>query len=67
MCSHRPPCPPAARRDRDAARTVARHPEQGWGLLRTGVIASGDTGEILAGGRVIPRTAPPPPGWPSRH
>ena len=30
MCSHRPPCPPAARRDRDAARTVARHPEQGW-------------------------------------
>ena len=59
MCSHRAPCLPAARRDRDAARTVARHPEQGWGVLCNGVIASGDTGEILPGGRVIPspRTA----------
>jgi Family of unknown function (DUF5999) len=33
MCSRRLPCPTAARRDRDAARTVARHPEQGWGLV----------------------------------
>jgi Family of unknown function (DUF5999) len=30
MCSHRPLCPPADHRDRDAARTVACHPEQGW-------------------------------------
>ena len=58
MCSHRPPCPPAARRDRDAVGTVARHPEQGWSLLCNGVIVSGDTGEILPGGRVIPPHCP---------
>ncbi|HXZ71882.1 MAG TPA: DUF5999 family protein, partial [Streptosporangiaceae bacterium] len=28
MCPHRPPCPPADRPDRGAARTVAIHPEQ---------------------------------------
>jgi hypothetical protein len=54
MCSHRPPCPPADRRDRDAARTVAFHPEQGWSLLCNGVIVFDDMGEILPGGRVIP-------------
>jgi hypothetical protein len=27
MCAHQPPCPPADHRDRDAARTVACHPE----------------------------------------
>ena len=54
MCSHRPPCPPADHRDRDAARTVAFHPEQGWSLLCNGVIIFDDTGEILPGGRVLP-------------
>ena len=38
MCSHRPSCPPADHADRDAARTVACHPEQGWSLLCNGVI-----------------------------
>jgi hypothetical protein len=38
MCSHRPLCPPADHRDREAARTVAFHPEQGWSLLCNGVI-----------------------------
>ena len=38
MCPHRPPCPPADRSDRDAAHTIAFHPEQGWSLLCNGVI-----------------------------
>jgi hypothetical protein len=58
MCSHQPPCPPADHRDRDAARTVARHPEQGWILLCNGVIVFDDMGEILPGGRVIPPRCP---------
>ena len=47
MCPHLPACPPADRRDRDAARTVASHPEQGWSLLCNGVIVFEDTGELL--------------------
>ena len=58
MCSHQPPCPPADHRDRDAARTVAFHPEQGWSLLCNGVIVFDDMGEILPGGRVIPPHCP---------
>ena len=53
MCSHQPLCPPADRPDRDAARTVACHPEQGWSLLCNGVIVFDDMGEILPGGRGI--------------
>ena len=49
MCSHLPPCPAADRADRDAARTVASHPEQGWSLLCNGVIVFDDLGEILPG------------------
>jgi Family of unknown function (DUF5999) len=49
MCPHRPACPPANRPDRDAARTVASHPEQGWSLLCNGVIVFDDLGEILPG------------------
>src|SRR5436309_3287107 len=67
MCSHRPSCPSADHRDHDAARTVAFHPEQGWSLLCNGVIVFDDMGEILPGGRVIPRTALPPSGCPSRR
>ena len=58
MCSHRPPCPPAGRRDRDAARTVACHPGQGWSLLCNGVIVFDDTGQILPGGRAVPPHRP---------
>ena len=61
MCPHRPPCPPADRPDRDAAHTVAFHPEQGWSLLCNGVIVFDDTGEILPDGRVVP------PHHPTRH
>ena len=42
MCSHLPACPPADRPDRDAARTVASHPEQGWSLLCNGMIVFDD-------------------------
>ena len=53
MCPHWPPCPPADRPDRGAARTIAFHPEQGWSLLCNGVIVFDDMGEILPGGRVV--------------
>ena len=58
MCSHRPSCPPADHPDRDAARTVAFHPEQGWSLLCNGVIVFDDMGEILPGGRAISPLGP---------
>ena len=58
MCRHRPPCPPADRPDRDAAHTVAIHPEQGWSLLCNGVIVFDDMGEILPGGRAVPPRRP---------
>jgi Family of unknown function (DUF5999) len=47
MCSHLPACPPAERADRNAARTVASHPEQGWSLLCNGVIVFDDMGASL--------------------
>ena len=47
MCSHRPACPSADRPDRDAARTVASHPEQGWSLLCNGMIVFDDMGASL--------------------
>jgi len=58
MCSHRRRCPPADHPDRDAAHTVAAHPEQGWSLLCNGVIVFDDMGEILPGGRGIPPHCP---------
>jgi Family of unknown function (DUF5999) len=61
MCPHQPSCPPADHPDRDAAHTVAFHPEQGWSLLCNGVIVFDDTGEILPDGRVIP------PHHPTHH
>jgi hypothetical protein len=47
MCSHLPACPSADRTDRDAARTVASHPEQGWSLLCNGMIVFDDMGASL--------------------
>ena len=44
QCVHICPVPPADHRDRDAARTVAFHPEQGWSLLCNGVIVFDDMG-----------------------
>ncbi|GIH60784.1 hypothetical protein Msi02_16010 [Microbispora siamensis] len=53
MCPHTPPCPPAYAPDHDAARLVAFHPEQGWGLLCNGVVVFEDTGELLPDGRSL--------------
>jgi hypothetical protein len=58
MCPHQPSCPPADRPDRDAAQTVAFHPEQGWSLLCNGVIVFDDMGEILPDGRTLPSRHP---------
>jgi hypothetical protein len=53
MCQHRPPCPSADRPDREAARSVASHPEQGWSLLCNGVVLFDDLGELLPDGRSL--------------
>jgi hypothetical protein len=58
MCEHVPPCPRAADPDREAARAVATHPEQGWSLLCNGVVTFDDTGELLPDGRAIPPRRP---------
>ncbi|WP_433337096.1 DUF5999 family protein [Spirillospora sp. CA-294931] len=52
-CAHQPPCPRADDRDREAARSVAAHPEQGWSLLCNGIVVFEDTGELLPDGQVI--------------
>ncbi|MFG2886536.1 DUF5999 family protein [Streptomyces sp. NPDC048297] len=53
MCQHQPPCPPAESADRESARLLSHHPEQGWSLLCNGVLLFEDTGELLPDGRVI--------------
>jgi len=61
LCQHLPPCPTAADSDREAARTTASHPEQGWSLLCNGVIVFEDTGELLPDCSVIePHRGPAP-------
>ncbi|WP_344589626.1 DUF5999 family protein [Actinomadura vinacea] len=52
-CPHRQPCPAPDGLDREAARIVASHPEQGWSLLCNGVVLFEDTGELLPDGRVV--------------
>ncbi|WP_051712698.1 DUF5999 family protein [Spirillospora albida] len=52
-CRHKPACPVSEALDHDAARMVAHHPEQGWGLLCNGVVVFEDTGELLPDGRVV--------------
>ncbi|AOT57833.1 hypothetical protein A4G23_00624 [Streptomyces rubrolavendulae] len=53
MCQHQSPCPTADSADREAARVVAHHPEQGWSLLCNGVLLFEDTGELLPDGQII--------------
>jgi len=53
MCPHQPTCPTVEAPDREAAHTVAAHPEQGWSLLCNGIVLFDDTGELLPDGRVI--------------
>ncbi|TQK42693.1 hypothetical protein FBY35_4122 [Streptomyces sp. SLBN-118] len=66
MCSHRPTCPTADHPDRDAARIVAAHPEQGWSLLCNGTVVFDDTGELLPDGGIIPPHRPVVTTMPSR-
>jgi hypothetical protein len=54
MCQHQPHCPSADAADRDAARIVASHPEQGWNLLCNGVVSFDDSGDLLPDGHAIP-------------
>lgn len=69
MCQHSTLCPPATALDREAAHTVAEHPEQGWSLLCNGVILFEDTGELLPDGRIVlphrPTDIPATMPWPS--
>jgi Family of unknown function (DUF5999) len=53
MCPHTPRCPDSSGPDREAARTVVSHPEQGWSLLCNGIVIFEDTGELLPGGATI--------------
>lgn len=53
MCTHQPTCPPPEAPDRDAARVVAAHQEQGWSLLCNGVIAFDDLGNLLLDGHAL--------------
>ena len=58
MCVHDPACPAATATDHDAARLIAFHPEQGWGLLCNGVVIFDDAGELLPGDQPPGRQAP---------
>jgi hypothetical protein len=53
MCPHTPTCPDASGPDREAARTIISHPEQGWSLLCNGIVVFEDTGELLPDGDII--------------
>jgi hypothetical protein len=53
MCQHAPPCPPAHAPDREAARIITGHPEQGWNLLCNAIVQFEDTGMLLPDGTVI--------------
>ena len=68
-CPHTPQCPPVERADREAARVLAGHPEQGWSLLCNGVIAFDDTGELLPDGSIVVphRGTAPAQSMPSRQ
>lgn len=60
MCQHSPHCPAADARDRDAARVVSSHPEQGWSLLCNGVVAFDDASDLLPDGHIVVGRVPAP-------
>jgi hypothetical protein len=53
LCTHTPTCPTADSPDREAAQTIAAHPEQGWSLLCNSVLVFEDTGELLPDGQIV--------------
>ncbi|MFF3327065.1 DUF5999 family protein [Streptomyces sp. NPDC002889] len=61
MCRHDPPCPTAEAPDREAARVVARHADQGWALLCNGFLVFEDTGGLLPDGNVVAPHRPTAP------
>jgi hypothetical protein len=61
MCPHTPPCPDPKEPDREAARTIISHPEQGWSLLCNGIVVFEDTGELLPDGFAIEPHRPTDP------
>ncbi|MFJ2478421.1 DUF5999 family protein [Streptomyces sp. NPDC087659] len=52
-CRHQPTCPSADSADREAARVVSHHFEQGWALLCNGVLQFDDTGGLLPDGKIV--------------
>ena len=60
-CPHVPRCPDGLAHDRGGARTIARHPMQGWSLLCNGVVVFDDGGDLLPGGRAVSSPSPLPP------
>jgi Family of unknown function (DUF5999) len=64
-CPHQPSCPSSDERNREAARAVARHPEQGWSLLCNGIVTFDDTGELLPNGGVVAPHRPTDPVRPA--
>ncbi|MFE6977170.1 DUF5999 family protein [Streptomyces sp. NPDC057682] len=60
MCNHKPSCPAPDAANREAARGLVHHPEQGWSLLCNGVLLFEDTGELLPDGQIIPPHRPTP-------
>jgi hypothetical protein len=65
MCQHQPHCPAADAPDRDAARVISSHPEQGWSLLCNGVVSFDDSGDLLPDGHAIPPQRRPGAAHPS--
>jgi hypothetical protein len=61
MCPHTPQCPDPKDLDREAARTIISHPEQGWSLLCNGIVVFEDTGELLPDGFAIEPHRPTDP------
>ena len=53
MCPHTPACPGADAPDREAAHTIATHPEQGWSLLCNGIVLFDDGGLMLPDHSVV--------------
>jgi hypothetical protein len=53
MCRHQHRCPEWPAPDHFAARIVADQPGQGWSLLCSGVIVSGDRGDLLRHGCAV--------------
>jgi hypothetical protein len=57
MCTHEPQRPATGDIARAAARVIASHPEQGWGLLCNGIVFSAAAGSAEKPGWAVNRSA----------